>query len=216
MPDQSHPESSPPPPGGQPLPPAAAPTKATWRPFFFRWLKRLVIAAVVLVAGGATLLATAEHETSQPQFCGSCHVMTPYYKSWHNDMHGGKLSVACVDCHYAPGKRTTIKAKLRGLSQVASYISGSYGATRPRAHVDNQSCLTSKCHGDLKFMDKEISVSSTVKFFHAKHLSSQSEKQKAQARLGGFDPIAPQTHRQGPNGETGGACQRVHTGDGAD
>jgi hypothetical protein len=101
--------------------------------------------------------------------------MEDYYQSWTADMHGGKLDVACVDCHYAPGEQTTIKAKLRGLSQVTSYFSGRYGTSRPRAHVDNRSCLTSKCHGDMKFMEKDILLS-TVKFRHAKHLQGHDEK----------------------------------------
>src|SRR5690348_7395481 len=168
MPDESHAQSSTPPPcGGQPLP-QAVPPRWTWRGFAFRWLKRFFFTVLVVIILGAALVATAEHKTGQPQFCASCHIMTPYYESWQKDRHGGKLEVACVECHYAPGEQNTINAKLRGLSQVASYFSGRYGASRPRAHVDNQSCLTSKCHGDLGFMDKEIAVSSTVKFVHAK------------------------------------------------
>jgi hypothetical protein len=104
--------------------------------------------------------------------------MEPYYESWHADIHGGKLEVACIQCHYAPGERTTVHSRLRGLSQVASYVSGRYGSARPRAHVDNHSCLTSKCHGDMQFMDKEISLG-TVKFTHAKHLQFDEKKKEA-------------------------------------
>jgi len=175
MPDKSHSESSPPPPGaGQPLPPAVPP-KSKWRRFVYRWLKRLAIVAVVLILLSASLLVTAEHQTSKPQFCGSCHIMEPYYATWQADLHGGKLDVACVDCHYAPGQRNTINSQLRGLSQVASYFSGRYGSSRPRAHVDNRSCMTSKCHGDMGFMDKEIAIG-TVTFVHAKHLQLSDQK----------------------------------------
>src|SRR5262245_31942397 len=121
-----------------------------------RWLARAGITLVVVALLGGSLVGVAEHRTSQPQFCASCHIMEPYYDSWQADMHGSKLDVACVECHYAPGESTTIHAKLRGLSQVASYFSGRYGATRPRPHVADASCLTSKCHGDGKFMDKPI------------------------------------------------------------
>jgi len=132
-----------------------------------------VVVAVLLVLVGA-LVGVAEHHTSQPSFCGSCHIMVPYYASWEADLHGEKLGVACVECHYAPGERTTINAKLRGLSQVASYFSGRYGATRPRAHVSNDSCLTAKCHGDLRFMEKPIEIG-TVRFTHATHLQLKPE-----------------------------------------
>lgn len=161
-----------------PNPPAPPPKR---RGFVARWLKRIAIISGILLLLSGTVVGVAEHQTSQPQFCGSCHIMEPYYESWHADVHGGKLDVACVDCHYAPGERTTIKAKLRGLSQVASYVSGRYGTSRPRAHVDNLSCLTSKCHGDMAFMDKEIAIG-TVKFTHGKHLQADPAKQEVTAR----------------------------------
>src|SRR6516225_8596505 len=112
---------------------APAPATATWRGFAFRWFKRIGITALILIVISAIGLAIADHKTSQPEFCGSCHIMKPYYESWHADVHGGKLEIACVECHYAPGERESFTAKLRGLSQVASYISGRYGASRPRA-----------------------------------------------------------------------------------
>lgn len=154
---------------------ASTPAQSTWKAFALRWLKRGGITLAILLVLGGGLLLVAEHRTSQPEFCGSCHVMEPYYESWHADMHGAKLEVACVECHYAPGERTTVKAKLRGLSQVTSYFSGRYGATRPRAHVDNRSCTTSKCHGDMAFMDKELTLGN-VSFTHAKHLQLNEEK----------------------------------------
>ena len=152
--------------------PAAAPTPPP--PRKRSWVKRTLIGLIGGVVAAAALLGVAEHETAQPDFCGSCHIMEPYHESWAADLHGGKLDIACVDCHYAPGERTTIKAKLRGLSQVASYVSGRYGATRPRAHVSNDSCMTAKCHGDLTFMEKDIQVG-TVHFKHANHLQVDPE-----------------------------------------
>jgi len=161
----------------------SAPPGLRWRRRIKRWSIRLGITVGVLTLLGAALVGVAEHRTSQAQFCASCHIMEPYYGSWQADLHGGKLEIACVECHYAPGERTTVNAKLRGLSQVASYFSGRYGATRPRAHVSNDSCLTSKCHGDLKFMDKPIQLG-TVQFTHAKHLKRDGDQEKPnEARL---------------------------------
>lgn len=144
-----------------------------------RWAFRVGMTLVVVVILASVLLGYAEHRTSQASFCASCHNMVPYYETWQADLHGGKLDIACVECHYAPGERTTLKAKFRGLSQVASYFSGRYGATRPRAHVSNDSCLTSNCHGDGKFMDKPIQLG-TVEFTHAKHLRRTEEQEKPQ------------------------------------
>jgi nitrate/TMAO reductase-like tetraheme cytochrome c subunit len=142
-----------------------------------RWLIGIVLTLTILVALGSTFVGVAEYKTSQPQFCSSCHIMEPYYDTWAEDVHGSKLDVACVDCHYAPGERTTLKAKFRGLSQVASYFSGRYGAGRPRAYVSNLSCMTAECHGDLRFMDKPLSLG-TVTFVHAKHLDRDPELEK--------------------------------------
>jgi nitrate/TMAO reductase-like tetraheme cytochrome c subunit len=147
---------------------------------------------IVLIVGGLGL-AGAEYHTSRPTFCGSCHIMEPYYASWSHDLHGAKLSVLCVDCHYAPGERFTIKAKFKGLSQVASYFSGRYGAGRPRAHVSDDSCLRSSCHGDHAYESKrlligeprvetrlvdgqpgEVTRQPTVAFYHEKHLNVES------------------------------------------
>jgi nitrate/TMAO reductase-like tetraheme cytochrome c subunit len=135
-----------------------------------RWIIFLGLGLGCLLLLGGSGLVVAEHKTSQPGFCASCHIMQPYYDSWTEDVHGRKLDVSCVECHYAPGERTTFKAKFKGLSQVTSYFSGRYGATRPRAHVSNASCMTAKCHGDERFMDQPIMLGS-VQFTHANHLS---------------------------------------------
>ncbi|MFO0969843.1 MAG: NapC/NirT family cytochrome c [Gemmataceae bacterium] len=165
-----------PPPTGTP---PAAPVSGWGR--FGRWLKRMAIRLAIVVVLLVVALVIAEHQTSKPEFCGSCHIMKSYYESWHADIHGGKLGVACVECHYAPGEQHTVLAKMRGLSQLFSYVSGRYGSGRPRAHVDNRSCLTSKCHGDLGFMDKELALG-TVKFVHAKHLQFDAKKREAREK----------------------------------
>jgi nitrate/TMAO reductase-like tetraheme cytochrome c subunit len=136
----------------------------------FRWLgRRLAIALliVVLIAGGG--MAGMEWYTGQPEFCGSCHIMQPYYKSWEVDVHATKAEAACIDCHYVPGERHTFQAKLRGLSQAVTYFSGRAGGRRPRPRVQDGSCLREGCHQTAEFIDKEYAVKD-VKFVHTKHL----------------------------------------------
>ncbi len=135
-----------------------------WR----RRLKRLGLASVIMVVTLAAGAVTSEHYTSQPQFCGSCHIMEPYYETWKKDAHSAE-GTKCVDCHYAPGQQHTLMAKFRGLSQVTSYFSGRAGAGRPKARVNDASCTTSGCHGDGKFMNTELRLGN-VTFVHAKHL----------------------------------------------
>jgi nitrate/TMAO reductase-like tetraheme cytochrome c subunit len=154
--------------------PSVAPHKRS------RWKRWLIVTGIVCAVSlilGSAFVGVAEYKTSQPQFCSSCHIMEPYYETWAEDVHGSKLEVACVECHYAPGERTTLKAKFRGLSQVASYFSGRYGAGKPRAYVSDLSCMTAQCHGDRKFMGKPLMLG-TVKFTHANHLDRDSAREK--------------------------------------
>ncbi len=67
-----------------------------------RWIMGLGVGVVVLALLGGTMVGVAEHYTAQPNFCASCHIMGPYYATWKKDPHGGRLHIACVECHYAP------------------------------------------------------------------------------------------------------------------
>jgi len=170
-----------------------------------RWVKRLKrggVAVGILIVVLGSGLAVGEYYMGKPAFCGSCHIMGPYYKSWSKDLHGRELGTRCVDCHYAPGERFTIKAKFKGLSQLVSYFSGRAGQARPRAHVSDASCLTAPCHGDNAFVDKELVIGEpriekrvvgsqtvevsrqpTVKFVHQVHLSPKSALSDTRRRL---------------------------------
>lgn len=178
-------------------PPVPRRPAASWRRLRFVGLAALIL---VILAGGG--LVGAEYYTSRPAFCGQCHIMGSYYQSWSRDLHATKLGARCVDCHYAPGEQHTIHAKFRGLSQVTSYFSGRYGATRPRAHVNDASCLTGPCHGDRAFMPtalligeprkekrligtEEIEVERipTVQFVHKKHLDIGDKQAENDAQL---------------------------------
>lgn len=186
--------------GSQPEALAQKP-KRTWRLWFYR--AGFVALGVFLVAGVG--LVGAEYYTSQPNFCGTCHVMDPYYESWSHDTHGAKFGVKCIDCHYAPGEQHTIKAKFKGLSQVASYFSGRYGTGRPRAHVADASCLRSGCHGGMAFADKMLAIGEprtekrmisgvetdvrrapSVYFVHEKHLDVDAKRREV---LGEIDAL---------------------------
>jgi cell division protein ZapA (FtsZ GTPase activity inhibitor) len=128
--------------------------------------------------------------------------MAPYYKSWTQDIHGRKLGVRCVDCHYAPGERFTFHAKFKGLSQLTSYFSGRAGQARPRAHLSDASCLTSDCHGDQAYLDKplmigearmekrivgrdalEVKRNPTVAFTHRPHLNAATALTQTTRRI---------------------------------
>lgn len=170
-----------------------------------RWvviLRYVAVSALALVLLSSIGIGAGEYYTSQPNFCASCHNMEPYYDSWSHDIHGAKLGVKCVDCHYAPGEKFTFKAKFKGLSQAASYFSGRSGASRPRAHVSDASCTTSRCHGDEAYLTKplllgerrvemrrfgdrdiEITRSPTVLFSHDVHIGANDRLAETELRL---------------------------------
>lgn len=176
---------------------SAAPSSAAHpkRSRFRLWARRAGFFALGGLLFAGITLGSAEWYTGRPQFCGTCHVMDPYYESWSHDIHGARIGAKCIDCHYAPGERTTLNAKFRGLSQVASYFSGRYGAGRPRAHVSDDSCLVSGCHGDRSFDTKMLAIGKpqvetrmvggapvemqrppSVHFVHAKHLDVEPKR----------------------------------------
>ena len=127
---------------------------------------RLTVAgyAVGLAIGVAVVLTYGAMEASStPAFCGTCHVMEPYYESWQASSHA---EIACVDCHIPPGITAELRKKYEALSMVARYFTATYG-TNPWTEVEDSACL--ECHerrlltGTVLFGD--------VLFDHGPHLS---------------------------------------------
>ncbi len=118
-----------------------------------RRLSLLVYAGAMVTGLGAVLTFGVMEVTSTPGFCGTCHVMNPYYESWKGSSHN---EIACVECHISPGIQEKLKKKFEAASMVASYVTGTYG-TNPWAEVDDEACLV--CHqrrllaGQEKFGD---------------------------------------------------------------
>jgi nitrate/TMAO reductase-like tetraheme cytochrome c subunit len=124
-----------------------------------------------LVAGLAVVGTwTSVEISSKPQFCGSCHVMSPYYESWKESSH---RNVACVECHIAPGVTAEFRKKFEALSMVASYFTGTYG-TNPWAEIDDAACL--RCHERRLLAGKELF--GDVLFDHSSHLSGMRRGKK--------------------------------------
>lgn len=120
--------------------------------------------AIALVVG-VGIIATygAMHMSSTPGFCGSCHVMSPYYESWSESTHAG---INCVDCHISPGITQELRKKYEAMAMVARYFTGTYG-TNPWAEVDDIACL--ECHERRLLAGTEIF--GEVLFDHGPHLS---------------------------------------------
>jgi len=93
------------------------------RPFFFI-VAGTVTASVLVFGFGFASLGVVEYTSSNP-FCGEvCHsVMNPEYHAFHRSPHA---QLDCVDCHVASGAEGFLFAKLNGLRQVASAVTGDY------------------------------------------------------------------------------------------
>jgi nitrate/TMAO reductase-like tetraheme cytochrome c subunit len=120
------------------------------------------LGAGILAAVGLIGLFIAVEVTSRPTFCGSCHIMKPYYDSWRHSSH---KNIVCVDCHIPPGVTAEIHKKFEALSMVASYFTATYG-TNPWTEIEDAACL--RCHERRLLIGKEMV--GDVLFDHGAHL----------------------------------------------
>ncbi|MGA2064547.1 MAG: cytochrome c3 family protein [Thermoguttaceae bacterium] len=142
---------------------AAARSSPAWRT-----LRRLAARGAALAGSLALLVvllvACAGWYTSRPEFCNSCHIMEPYYKSWQASTH---KDVSCIECHFPPGLGGKLRGKMLGLVQLAKYVTQSAG-TRPTAEIPDASCLRSGCH-ETRLLVGRVDFHG-VPFDHTPHL----------------------------------------------
>ncbi|MGH7742891.1 MAG: NapC/NirT family cytochrome c, partial [Candidatus Eiseniibacteriota bacterium] len=120
-------------------------------------------AAGLVVAFGLVAMLFAIQVSSTPTFCGSCHIMKPYYESWKKSGHA---NVACVECHIPPGITAEFRKKYEALAMVAKYFTGTY-STNPWVEVDDAACL--RCH-ERRLLEGKV-VFHGVLFDHTPHLT---------------------------------------------
>lgn len=138
-----------------------------------KWAKWVSLGLLVGIPGLLAFAFVGVEISSQPQFCGTCHVMAPYYQSWLTSTHN---HVACVECHIPPGVASEVRKKYEALAMVARYFTGTY-STNPWAEVDDESCLRSGCHTKRVLLGREL-YRGVVMFDHQPHLSEmRREKQ---------------------------------------
>ena len=110
------------------------------------------------------MVGAAGWYTSRSEFCNTCHIMEPYYKSWQESSH---KDVPCIECHFAPGAGGKLRGKMLGLVQLAKYVTRSEGP-RPAAEVPDASCLRSGCH-ETRLLSGRVEYQG-VHFDHAPHM----------------------------------------------
>jgi nitrate/TMAO reductase-like tetraheme cytochrome c subunit len=124
----------------------------------------IIVYTIGLIIGiGSVFMVGTVELSSTPGFCGSCHVMKPYYQSWADSSHS---QIACVECHISPGLTAEVRKKFEGIAMVARYFTGTYG-TNPWAEVDDEACL--RCHERRLLAGRELF--GDVLFDHRPHLA---------------------------------------------
>ncbi len=133
-----------------------------------RLIVGLSIAGLVFV-----VFVTSVELTSTSRFCAVCHYMRPFYESWKTSSHS---HVECSTCHYAPGLRSKLRAKMEGLVQVARYWSKLYLKSKPWAEIPDESCLRPGCH-DKRLLEGQVKFKKVV-FDHTVHFSDLKRGKK--------------------------------------
>jgi hypothetical protein len=134
-------------------------------PRFALWTKRIAKVTIVLGIAFLVLSYSMLEYSRKPEFCVTCHYMQPYYDAWKTSSHN---NVPCIECHYAPGVKEELRSKWEALSQVAKYVTGTYG-TKPWAEISDRSCLRSGCH-DKRLLRGQV-VFKNILFDHTEHLT---------------------------------------------
>jgi cytochrome c nitrite reductase small subunit len=168
-------------------------------PRFVRWA--LALAAISISIACCTVAAIWTL-SRKPGYCGSCHVMAPYYRSWADSDYLAKrhaaASVKCQDCHP--------QGMGRLLHEVVNNALGNYTEPLPALRMTKSQCLN--CHGDYSLL---AAATSQLKINpHASHLGEEECQQ------------CHKMHRQSPGlnfcytcHHTGtlDPCKKCHTSD---
>lgn len=105
----------------------------------------------------ALFLLTAFLLTSNPNYCGSCHLMKKNYNSWLKSSHS---NFACLDCHGQRGWKGLISNPIRILSYFFNYFT--FKPSSPLSSITpNENCIY--CHESIL---KRVKITSNIKVSH--------------------------------------------------
>ncbi|MGB9791807.1 MAG: cytochrome c3 family protein [Thermacetogeniaceae bacterium] len=103
--------------------------------------KAVLIAAGVIVLVALIGAVAMNQMSKNSAFCGSCHIIKPYYESWKSgELLANKHAAAgvkCLDCHH--------KSYLEKAQEGLRYVTGSYSKPLKEITFTREQCL--KCHG---------------------------------------------------------------------
>ncbi len=115
--------------------------KRGWKALFSKKviLAGLGLAVIIGVGTGAYLLKASEN----PEFCSSCHLMQPYYDSYHDSVllanKHAEADLVCHDCH-----ESSIAIQVE---EGWKFITGDYQVPLEKREFSKDFCL--ECHDDF-------------------------------------------------------------------
>ncbi|MET0049184.1 MAG: NapC/NirT family cytochrome c, partial [Sedimenticola sp.] len=121
-----------------------------------------------------------EYYTSRSSFCGgSCHTMTEQYEAWKTNTHHASnnpdgIQAECIDCHFLPGEKYSLKAKYEGLRHLAAYLYNPNAPLPIRPVIKDGACLQSGCHSRDELSQVEIQFTEKVRFKHGVHFGTEA------------------------------------------
>jgi nitrate/TMAO reductase-like tetraheme cytochrome c subunit len=127
-------------------------------------LHRLILFLVVTIAVnllvGTQLTYRAVEYMDTPHFCGAtCHSMRPEYVGHQDSNHA---SVACAECHVAPGAGGWVEAKMSGTRQMWQTLTNSFARPIPSALESGRLVPSSetceRCHWTEKIVASRLIV----------------------------------------------------------
>ncbi|MDP4160347.1 MAG: NapC/NirT family cytochrome c [Bacillota bacterium] len=125
--------------------------------------KKLVLIGLGGVVAISLLTGVALKATSTPQFCSSCHEMSPEYTTWETSSHS---KIACVTCHIEPGAVSFVTHKISSLNQLYLHLTGKVPGTIVMPDpIKNEVC--EECHSTAR----KVTASGDIIIPHDKHLA---------------------------------------------
>ncbi|MCO1600740.1 cytochrome c3 family protein [Desulfosporosinus nitroreducens] len=110
-----------------------------------RKTKKVVIISTLAVVLLGILALIGMHYTSQPNFCASCHQISPSVTSWAQGKH---KDVTCLKCHADPGTIGYVKRKVGGLKEVYLHVTNQV-PNKIEARLNTEACIS--CHTGSDF-----------------------------------------------------------------
>ena len=172
-------------------------------PVFRRAFDFIVIATFInfIIVGTASYRGVAYMDTVA--FCGAtCHVMNPEFSAYHVSPHS---TVACTECHVAPGIGGYVHAKLNGTNQLFMVLTHNY--PRPIMAQDKVPAAASTClhcHNPAEFAGDKLLIQ---KSYGDDQLNSQSSSLTVM-HVGGRDSFS---HLSGIHGAHSGKIEYAAT-----